>query len=276
MNDGTDVREVDFCTFDLETTGISTFSKIVEIGAVRFRVGGSGDEYTTLVDPRQPIPVEASYVHGITDPMVAGSPRVDEVVGSFFDFIGDSVLLAHNAAFDVGVLSMELAKCGAGFPSNRVLDTVGIARMLIRGLYNYRLPTLAAYLGLDTDELHRALPDARATRRVLEHALEQHGAGPISLGEITGMTSVFKIGQMVENDFELPVELACIFTAIETGKVLTVVYEGGTRVGRPRQLTPVGLYKRRGVAYMEAYCHEDGFNKSFRIDRIVSIIEDER
>ena len=104
--------DVEFVAFDLETTGLhSTFCKIIEFGAVRFRVDGTElDRIERLVDPGCPVPRDATAVHGITDDMLRGQPSIEKVLPEFVQFLGspDTILLAHNTSFDLGFLSVAL------------------------------------------------------------------------------------------------------------------------------------------------------------------------
>ncbi|MBN2703101.1 MAG: 3'-5' exonuclease [Pontiellaceae bacterium] len=98
-----------FIAFDLETTGIRpSADRIVEIGAVKFEGSCPLEGYGTLVNPRCPIPVEASAVNGITDEMVCGKPLIGDVLSDFADFCGDLPLVAHNAPFDYKFLLCDI------------------------------------------------------------------------------------------------------------------------------------------------------------------------
>src|SRR5664279_3363886 len=102
---GTALREVTFVVVDLETTGGSPQSSaITEIGAVKTRGGEVLGEFQTLVDPGGPIPPFIVALTGITDAMLIAAPRIEQVLPAFLEFLGDAVLVAHNAPFDVGFL----------------------------------------------------------------------------------------------------------------------------------------------------------------------------
>ncbi len=120
------LRDVEFCVLDLETTGGSSeFEAITEIGAVKYRGGEEIGRFATLVNPLRAIPPFITVLTGITDTMVAGAPTINETLGPLLEFIGDSVLVAHNARFDVGFINAALVRAGRDRLSNRVLDTVG-------------------------------------------------------------------------------------------------------------------------------------------------------
>ncbi len=91
--------------FDIETTGFSSKNdKIIEIGAVKLKDGEIVDSFSTFVDPKVNIPYKITELTSITQNMVNGQPTIDEVLPKFMEFVGDSVLVAHNAAFDVGFI----------------------------------------------------------------------------------------------------------------------------------------------------------------------------
>ena len=162
------LSETEFIAFDLETTGLTPErSRIIEFGAVRFRLDGTeSGRLEQLVDPQCPIPFRATCVHGINDAMVHGMPTVAEMLPVFLEFLGgaETVLLAHNARFDVGFLHHALRRAGVGPPPHPVIDTLQLARRRIRGLNSYRLETLAIHLRIAEGEDHRALSDAHLVK----------------------------------------------------------------------------------------------------------------
>jgi DNA polymerase-3 subunit epsilon len=170
---GTPLSDVTFVVVDLETTGgTPTTSAITEIGAVKVRGGEVLGEFQTLVDPGGPIPAFISVLTGITTAMVVGAPRIGEVLPSFLEFARGSVLVAHNAPFDIGFLKAAAAKADYAWPGNQVLDTVRLARRVVTRdeAPNHKLGTLAALFRATVTPDHRALSDARATVDLL-HAL---------------------------------------------------------------------------------------------------------
>lgn len=170
---GTPLSEVTFVVVDLETTGGTPgTSAITEIGAVKVRGGEVLGEFQTLVDPGGPVPAFIATLTGITSSMVAGAPRIEQVLPSFLEFVRGAVLVAHNAAFDVGFLRAAARQHGYEWPGNQVVDTVALARRAVTRdeVPNHRLGTLAAHFRATVTPNHRALADARATVDVL-HAL---------------------------------------------------------------------------------------------------------
>ena len=162
-----DLADVPFVALDLETTGARAGTgKITEIGAVRiegFQVVGT---FHTLVNPQRPIPPMITHITGITQAMVAGAPRIEEVVPELLDFLAGAVIVAHNASFDVGFLNYELQRLKGRRLGEGAIDTLPLARLLAPGLPNYRLGTVAAALGAPVAACHRALEDAQAAGHV--------------------------------------------------------------------------------------------------------------
>jgi DNA polymerase-3 subunit epsilon len=170
---GTPLSDVTFVVVDLETTGAAPgASAITEIGAVKVRGGEVLGEFQTLVDPGGPVPAQIQVLTGITTAMVIGAPRITEVLPSFLEFARGSVLVAHNAPFDVGFLKAAASQTGHAWPGFPVVDTVRLARRVVTRdeAPNHKLSTLAALFHATTVPEHRALADARATVDVL-HAL---------------------------------------------------------------------------------------------------------
>jgi DNA polymerase III subunit epsilon len=185
---GTPLAEVTFVVVDLETTGGSpSEAHITEVGAVKIRGGEVIGEFQTLVNPAKPIPAFISVLTGITDQMVANSPRIDSVLPAFLEFARHSVLVAHNAPFDISFLKAAAALTGHTWPSFRVVDTAHLARQLISKdeAANRKLGTLARLFGAKTTPDHRALHDARATVDVLHGLLSRVGSlGVVTLEEL--------------------------------------------------------------------------------------------
>jgi DNA polymerase III subunit epsilon len=175
---GVALRDVTFVVVDLETTGGSpATSGITEIGAVKVRGGEVLGELHTLVNPGEPIPPFIAVLTGITDSMVATSPRIATVVPAFLEFARDCVLVAHNAPFDLGFLKAACTTLGLSWPGFDHVDTAVLARRVLTRdeAPNCKLATLARVLHASVQPTHRALDDARATVDVLHVLFERLG-----------------------------------------------------------------------------------------------------
>ena len=152
---------MDFVAFDLETTGtMADVHQIVEIGAIRYKGYESDAIYSTLVDPRCPMPEDATQVNGITDAMLKGKPFIENLLESFTDFCGDLPLVAHNAPFDIQFLKTDIIKHQIPGPRGVILDTLPMARKIFPRLANYKLATLVRHLNIPSNQFHRAEEDA--------------------------------------------------------------------------------------------------------------------
>ena len=187
------LQEVTFVVVDLETTGGSPAdSEITEFGAVKVRGGEVLGEFQSLVRPRSPIPAFISVLTGITNELVADAEPIESVLPAFLSFSRDTVLVAHNAPFDIGFLKAACARTEHAWPGNATLDTARLARhaFLRDEVPNYRLASLARFVGSGTEPNHRALQDARATVDVLHAILERLGnQGIRTLEDLRAYTS---------------------------------------------------------------------------------------
>src|SRR3954469_15661915 len=176
---GRPLRDVTFCVVDLETTGGSAAagSMITEIGAVKVRSGEVLGEFQTLVNPHTSIPPFIAVLTGITNSMVASSPPIESALPAFLEFAQGTVLVAHNAPFDVGFLKHFAELQQRPWPAFEVLDTARLARRVVTrdDAPNCKLSSLAVAFGSSTTPNHRALSDARATVDVLHGMIERLG-----------------------------------------------------------------------------------------------------
>jgi DNA polymerase III subunit epsilon len=174
---GQPLHDVTFCVVDLETTGGSAEQcGITEIGAVKLRGGECLGTFQTLVNPGVAIPPEITVLTGITQAMVLPAPRIEAVLPALLEFVGDAVVVGHNVRFDVAFLDAALVRDGRPRLANRRVDTVALARRLVRDeVPNCRLGTLADRLRLPHRPSHRALDDALATGDLLHVLLERVG-----------------------------------------------------------------------------------------------------
>ena len=190
---GTPLSSVTFVVVDLETTGGSPAEcGITEIGAVKVRGGEVVAEFQTLVNPGGAIPAFISVLTGITDAMVIDAPRIESAFPAFLEFAAGSVLVAHNAGFDISFLKSAARRTGTPWPGFDVLDTLTLARQLVTNdeSPNHKLSSLARVFASTTTPDHRALHDARATVDVLHGLIERVGnLGVHTLEELSSYTS---------------------------------------------------------------------------------------
>ncbi|RJS44853.1 DEDD exonuclease domain-containing protein [Nocardioides cavernaquae] len=191
---GRPLRDLTFCVVDLETTGGSAAggSMITEIGAVKVCGGEVLGEFQTLVNPHTAIPPFIAVLTGISNSMVATAPPIESALPAFLEFAAGSVLVAHNAPFDIGFLQHFNEQQGRVWPRFEVLDTAKLARRVITrdDAPNCKLSSLAQLFGATTTPNHRALADARATVDVLHGLMERLGGlGVHTLEELQTFSS---------------------------------------------------------------------------------------
>lgn len=180
-----------FIAFDLETTGfLPGVDRICEIGAVRFVDGEVDAIFATLIDPLMPMPAGATKVNGITDDMLVGKPKIEELLESFADFCEEDFLVAHNAAFDTQFLTKDIEKFEVKAPKGVILDSLPIARKVFPGLANYKLGTLVQHLNIPGAGFHRAEEDASFCGRVFLKMIEK------MTGSVTAMPPIENLVNM--------------------------------------------------------------------------------
>ena len=187
---GTPLSDVTFCVLDLETTGGDrNGDMITEVGVVKVRGGECLGTFQTLVNPGRAIPPQIQILTGLTDVLVAPAPRIEAVLPSLLSFLGDAVVVAHNATFDIGFIRAALARAERPTWNGTVVDTVHLARRLVRDeVPNCKLSTLASRLRLDHQPSHRALDDALATTDLLHLLIERaSGLGVLGLDDLVAL-----------------------------------------------------------------------------------------
>jgi DNA polymerase III epsilon subunit family exonuclease len=172
-HDALDLDDAKFVVFDLETTGAKAPPcRIIEIGAYMVRKGVVVSEFHSLVNPEEPVPPFISALTGISSEMVKAAPTFAEVAPGLLEFIGDAVLVAHNAQFDMTFLNHEIGKVFEDYRvGNPSLCTVHLARKLVPLVENHKLKTLANYFSVELINHHRAGEDAKATAEIFVNLL---------------------------------------------------------------------------------------------------------
>lgn len=187
--------EGSYTVFDLETTGFSAFSdSIIEIGAVRLEKGKKVGEFSEFVRPNGKIPEKIIHLTGITDAMVQGAEPVEDVLPRFIDFAKGSILVAHNADFDIGFLREKAFELD--LPIEPVyLDTLGLARALHPEYKNHKLDTITKQLQVPLFHHHRAIDDAAATAGAFEWLMKEWREEGLALEKINQTPSDFPLSR---------------------------------------------------------------------------------
>ncbi len=165
--------DTEYCILDLETTGLSNKTeKITEIGVIKYKNGEQIGEFECFVNPEKPIPAKVVEVTHITDEMVKDAETIDKVLPKLIEFLGDSVLVAHNADFDMGFLRHNFEKYGYKFDYTYV-DTLRLAKAIFPNYKKYKLGIIADNLGIKVDVAHRALDDVKTLLAVFKVMIEE-------------------------------------------------------------------------------------------------------
>lgn len=168
------LRDQTYVVFDVETTGLSpVYDTIIELAGVKMRQGEIIDTFESFSNPHQKLSDKIIEITSITDDMLVDAPEVGDVLKDFHEWVGDSVLVAHNATFDISFLNQGYEKIGYEKVSVPVIDTLELARFLLPELGNHRLNSLCKRFNVELTQHHRAVYDAEATGYLFWKLLEQ-------------------------------------------------------------------------------------------------------
>ena len=169
----TRIEDAVYTVFDIETTGFSPFNdKIIEIGAVKMKGKEIIDTFSTFVNPEIPIPENIVELTSITDFMVQDSETIEKVLPEFLEFCKDTVLVAHNAKFDIGFITQKAKELSLEFQPSSI-DTLPLAKILIPDLKGFGLAKIVKHYEIKLDNHHRAVDDAQATAEILQKFINQ-------------------------------------------------------------------------------------------------------
>jgi DNA polymerase III epsilon subunit-like protein len=308
------LEELEFVVFDTETTGIFSINAwLLELGAVRTTGSYITDSvFHSLARSEIIIPADVIAIHGITDEMVADAPDGIDVVERFFKWGGNkSVYVTYNAAYDLGVIATVYRRAGRKPPKDIVfLDILELAQDLMN-VPSFSLESLAEIardefdggaegngipiVGVDSPDaigsrnvlkcisyFHRALPDATNTALVLLNLIRLAPNGA-TLEEIIAryddevspsIPAHFADIPEGEMGFDIPKNLWMVHEAINNQRTISIWYSGGRGLMNPRRVQPMGIYGADGQFYLEAFCFNSGFIKTFRVDKITKVMED--
>ena len=268
VNGSAKLASVDFCAVDLETTGVNpAFNKIVEIGAVRFRLDVQGGSFHSLINPGVHIPDNVVRIHGITDIMVSQSPALEDILDDFTSFIKGAVMVIQNPRFDLSFIERAFRMHKARGPELFALDTVRLAKRYFTDLPNHKLPTLASHLGLELTS-HRALDDAIACMTVFRESLKGFGISREStfsdLIKIHG--ELVKPGIISESSYG-----TAVWKRISIGEEVTIRYiDSDGRITR-RHILPKEFIKYGKSNYILAHCFLRDSERCFMTSRILAV-----
>lgn len=160
----------DYVCLDIETTGLSpAYCKMIEFAAVRVRNGRVVAEYSELINPCCSISSSITKLTGISNNMVKDKRTISQVILDIYEFIGDDMILGHNVRFDMSFIKKAVADELGVVMENPTMDTMVLARKVLKGIPNAKLGTLSDYLGESFNgNHHRAMADAEVTHRIYQ------------------------------------------------------------------------------------------------------------
>ncbi|MFU8792842.1 MAG: PolC-type DNA polymerase III [Acholeplasmataceae bacterium] len=167
-NEDIELKNATYVVFDIETTGLSAMrDKIIEIGAVKIQSGQVTETYQQFVNPEEAISDLITNLTSITDDMLKDQPLIDTVLPEFLAFIKGSVLVAHNALFDIGHIREKARQLDLAFDDSKAIDTLNLARYFYADqLKRFNLKAVSKLFKVKLDNHHRAIDDAQATAQI--------------------------------------------------------------------------------------------------------------
>jgi len=258
--------------FDVETTGLSAAygDRICEVGIVRARGDEIIETYQSLVNPQRSISEGAARVNGLSDEQVRCAPVFGEVAGEVLKRIEGTILVCHNAPFDLSFLDAELRRVGLDRPKVEVLDTLDIARRWYRFRSN-SLAAVATNLRITNVQAHRALGDALTTFHVFRTFYRQLAERGVLL-DAGPMNQQAAMGRYPAQPSQVSLPPA-IQAALTENRSVKIIYLDAQGQRTCRRITPRQALAQGGGVQLVAYCHLRQAERSFRLDRIVAVIE---
>ncbi|MES2527517.1 MAG: 3'-5' exonuclease [Bdellovibrionota bacterium] len=223
------LRSLSFCVIDLETTGGNPETeKIIEIGMVRVENRKVTEERSFLINPEKDIPDFVQKLTGIKKADVEHSPKIEEVIDEITQFIGSSILVAHNTSFDIPFLNGVLKKLKRPSMENKVICTNVMTKYMIPDIMSSNLNYMSQIFGIPHSQAHRAIEDARATGRLLLKYLDIFESKNIrKVNQLYYPRNKFELDRVI---FDQPDGLEKVFESLSTihiPAVLTIKGDNG-------------------------------------------------
>ncbi|MCX7918725.1 MAG: exonuclease domain-containing protein [bacterium] len=265
------LSEVSFVVLDTETTGLNPAfgDRIIELGMLKVKNRNIVDRFQSFINPGRPISPSATAINGITDEDVRFAPYFTQIVDQFLVFIADTVLIIHNAQFDLGFLAAQLRLAQKPIPQNPVFDTIRLAKLVYPHLGSYSLGNLATALNITIPHLHRAMNDVEITYQIFDNILTkliQRNINTVDeLLTFQGGTIPFPKGA----EIPLPQELE---EALKTNSKLKIRYISSSGEETVRLIEPIEINAFSDYLYLVAFCHLRKEKRTFRLDRIIQML----
>lgn len=261
------LAELPIVFFDLETTGLDLGGghRIAEAALLRVEGGAVVAELDTLVNPGRPLDPSAAAVNGLDDERLLAAPPFAEVAPAIEAILSGAVLVAHNLPFDLAFLDAELRRLGRPGLTNPALDTLALARRLIRRP-SHSLAALAAALGLAAPT-HRAMDDVVTLRELFGHL-----AALMAEAEIHTLEDALRLERGLTPGVPAPTAPPLVARAMAEGLLLHIRYRSrGNPEPSARAIKPLYLTRETNGVYLRAYCYLRNDVRTFALDKIVTM-----
>lgn len=261
-----DLSNCRFAFLDLETTGLSPWfgDRICEAGIVLTEGKRIKETFQTLVNPQRPLSPGAASANGLGDEMLSSAPYFSKVAPKIRELLENSVVVCHNAQFDLQFLDSEFRRLGWQIEIPNLIDTLHIAREHFKFRSN-TLTNIAAEFGLQNPEAHRALADALTTKSVFFALMESLKPLGKTLDDFIGL---YNSPAWPNDEIRLPVEWN---EAISSGKRIQITYIDRKGERTVRTITPRQVIGLSDYIYLQAWCHLRNDERSFRLDRVLEM-----
>lgn len=261
-----DLSNCRFAFLDLETTGLSPWfgDRICEVGIVLTEGKRIKESFQSLVNPERPLSVGAASANGLTDDMLSGAPFFAGLAKKVQSLLKDSVVVCHNAQFDLQFLDSEFRRLNRQIEIPNLIDTLHIAREHF-DFHSNSLSNIAAEFGIQNPQAHRALADALTDKSVFFALMESLKPVGKKLDDFIG---IYSSPAWPNDGIRLPTEWN---EAIQSGRRVQITYVDKDGERTTRWITPMQVIGLSDYIYLYAYCHLRNGERSFRLDRIVEM-----
>lgn len=261
-----DISNARFAFLDLETTGLSPWfgDRICEVGIVISEGKRIKEQVQTLVNPERPLSPGAASTSGLSDDELKSAPLFEEVAPKLLGLLSDTVVVCHNAQFDIQFLDSEFKRLGHEIQIPNLIDTLKLAREFYE-LPSNSLLSIAEAFHVPMTAAHRALDDAHTARGIFFAMMDGLKQFNRPLDEYIG---IYNSPVWPNEGIQLPTELG---EAIYSNKRMHIRYVDGEGNETQRWITPKQVLGLADYVYLQAHCHLRDAERNFRMDRIVEV-----
>ena len=261
-----DLSSARFAFLDMETTGLSPWfgDRICEIGIVLTEGRRVKQQVHMLVNPEYPLSLGAASTSGLKEELLVNAPLFAEVANDVVEWLKNTVVVCHNAQFDVQFLDSEFRRLGREIQIPNLIDTLLLARQYFE-LPSYSLLSVAEAFHVPMTLAHRALDDAHTGRGVFFAMMESLKELEKPLDDYIG---IYNSPVWPNDGIQLPTELG---EAIYSSKRMFIRYVNGEGIETERWITPKQVMGLSDYIYLKAHCHLRNDERNFRLDRIIEV-----